>query len=364
MPPARDPRHSSPSCIAGELGRALGLPVPEIVLVELDAALGRGRAGSRDPGPARPERRPGHRYRLPARRAAVRSGGGPACPEPSAPEPELAADIVWFDALITNVDRTAQNVNLLVWHRRLWLIDHGAALYIHHTWRDPAAHARRPFERIADHVLLPYAGSIVDADGRLAARVDSELLARDRRARSPRPGSATGPTTSDGRTSTTCWPTRAPGRVRRGGGACPCRGVARSSTPSSGSSRGSIAASCSTPGIVLHSRPRRFLDARVELDPGGPPRARPRLRPGRGPRPPRDDPADRGRRSGRRADRPAEPSRALPLAGRPEQHDRPAVGGPHRPDRRPGGHARAPLRDARPRSPLRSSEPGAAWAAA
>ena len=162
--------------LAGELGRALGLAVPEIVLVELDASLGKA-----EPDPEIQD-------------LLVRSAGldigidflpgalpfDPAAgdrPGADAPEAALAADIVWFDSLVTNVDRTARNVNLLVWHRRLWLIDHGAALYIHHTWRDPATHARRPFERIADHVLLPYAGSIVEADARLATRVTDELLA-------------------------------------------------------------------------------------------------------------------------------------------------------------------------------------------
>ena len=75
---------------------------------------------------------------------------------------------MWFDGLVTNPDRSPQNPNLLVWHGRPWLIDHGAALYIHHTWRDPDEHARRPFVRIRDHVLLPYAGSIAAADARLA----------------------------------------------------------------------------------------------------------------------------------------------------------------------------------------------------
>lgn len=90
--------------------------------------------------------------------------------------PEFAADVVWLDALVTNPDRTAQNPNLLVWHGRPWLIDHGAALYIHHTWRDPDEHARRPFERIRDHVLLPYAGAIGAADSRHARRFDVALL--------------------------------------------------------------------------------------------------------------------------------------------------------------------------------------------
>ena len=92
-------------------------------------------------------------------------------------DPEFAADAVWLDALVTNPDRTAQNPNLLLWHGRLWLIDHGAAVYIHHTWRDPDEHARRPFERIRDHVLLPFAGSIEAADNRHAQRIDQALLA-------------------------------------------------------------------------------------------------------------------------------------------------------------------------------------------
>jgi hypothetical protein len=161
--------------VGGELGRALGLAVPEIVLVELDEALGK----------AEPDqeiqdllvRSAGLNLGLDFLPGALAfdpaSGGQPGA---DVPDPGLAADVVWFDALITNVDRTARNVNLLVWHRRLWLIDHGAALYIQHTWRDPDVHARGPFERIAEHVLLPYAGSIADADARLAPRISVELL--------------------------------------------------------------------------------------------------------------------------------------------------------------------------------------------
>ena len=84
--------------------------------------------------------------------------------------------MVWFDAFATNPDPTAQNPNILVWHGRPWLIDHGAALYVHHTWKDPAAHARRPFERIRDHILLPFAGPISAADDRLAPLVTRALL--------------------------------------------------------------------------------------------------------------------------------------------------------------------------------------------
>lgn len=161
--------------VAGELGRALGLPVPEIVLVELDPALGR----------AEPDqeiqdlltRSPGINLGIDFLPGALPfDPAAGARPGADVPDPALAADIVWFDGLIANVDRTPRNVNLLVWHSRLWLIDHGAALYVHFTWRDPAEHARRAFPQLVDHVLLPYAGSIGDADRRLAPRVTRELL--------------------------------------------------------------------------------------------------------------------------------------------------------------------------------------------
>ncbi len=162
------PRVLVAELIAGELGRALGLPVPEIVLVELDPAL----------APAEPD---GEIQDLLQRSPGLNLGldflpGALAFRPMTEVDPGLAADIVWFDGLITNVDRTVRNVNLLVWHHKLWMIDHGAALYIHFTWRDPAAHARRPFPKIADHVLLPYASSIAAADARLAPRISRDLL--------------------------------------------------------------------------------------------------------------------------------------------------------------------------------------------
>lgn len=156
--------------IVGELGRALGLPVPEIVLVELDAALG---AAEPDPEVADLVRGSGGTNLgidfLPGALAYSPAAG-------SGPDPDLAAAIVWFDALTMNPDRTPRNPNLLVWHGRTWCIDHGAAMYIHHTWRDPPEHARRPFEAIRDHVLLPVAGSIAESDERLALSVDRALV--------------------------------------------------------------------------------------------------------------------------------------------------------------------------------------------
>src|SRR5580765_1139033 len=153
--------------VAGELARALGvvapelgLAVPELVVVELDPAIGRAEpdAEIQDLLLASAGANLGVDF-LPGA-LPFRPPAGPA------PSPQLAAAIVWLDALVTNVDRTAQNTNLLHWHGRLWLIDHGAALYFHHGAGDLREHARRPFEAIADHVLLPYAGSVVEADER------------------------------------------------------------------------------------------------------------------------------------------------------------------------------------------------------
>ena len=92
------------------------------------------------------------------------------------PEPVVASSIVWFDALCSNVDRTARNTNMLMWHRRLWLIDHGAALYFHHAGGDYAARARDPFARIHEHVLLPFASALAEVDASLAARLTPDLV--------------------------------------------------------------------------------------------------------------------------------------------------------------------------------------------
>ena len=156
--------------VAGEIGRRLGLHVPELVVVDMDVAL-----AAAEPDPEIRE--------LLERSAGLNAGldylpgALPYRPRVDAPpSPEQAADIVWFDALVTNIDRTAKNPNLLVWHRRPWLIDHGAALYVQHTWREPAAHARRGFAQAKDHILLPVAGPIPDADARLAGRIDRGFL--------------------------------------------------------------------------------------------------------------------------------------------------------------------------------------------
>jgi hypothetical protein len=165
------PRALVAEWLAGELGRAFGLAVPELVAIEVDGGL----------GDAEPD---GEIQDLVHASAGLNLGvdflPGSLTFDPAAADaidPLVAADIVWLDAFVTNPDRSVANPNLLVWHGRTWCIDHGAALYVHHTWRDPDAHAARPFERIADHVLLPYAAPIDEAGERLAPLVTDALLA-------------------------------------------------------------------------------------------------------------------------------------------------------------------------------------------
>ncbi len=156
--------------VAGELARALGFLVPELTLVELDPTLGRA-----EPDPEIQDLLLGS--------AGLNLGvdflPGALPFDPAAEpavEPELAAGLVWLDALVTNPDRTARNANLLWWHGRLHPIDHGAALFFHHAPEPVPGHARRPFEQIAEHVLLPYAASVAEADARLAPQVTRGLL--------------------------------------------------------------------------------------------------------------------------------------------------------------------------------------------
>lgn len=160
--------------LAGELARALGLPMPELVLLELDPAL----------AAAEPdfevqellERSPGLNLGMDFLPGALPL----AAPGLAGIPPGLAADVVWFDAFVSNVDRTPRNPNMLLWHRRLWLIDHGAALYVHHGWNDDraaiVAQGAGRFPAIRDHVLLPVAGAIPEADGRLADKLDEAAI--------------------------------------------------------------------------------------------------------------------------------------------------------------------------------------------
>lgn len=155
--------------LAGELARAAGLLVPEIVLVELDPELART-----EPDPEIQD--------------LIRASAGlnlaldylPGSvmfdPVAETPDTDLASAIVWFDAYVTNVDRTPRNTNMLMWHRRLWLIDHGASLYFHHSWTNYHERSGDPFPLIKDHVLLRFAKSLAQADSKMTARITAQTV--------------------------------------------------------------------------------------------------------------------------------------------------------------------------------------------
>jgi hypothetical protein len=155
--------------LAGELARALALPVPEIVFVEVGAELARTEPD--------PEIQDLIRASAGLNLALDYLPGSVAFdPVAETVEADLASAVVWFDAYVTNIDRTARNTNMLMWHRRLWLIDHGAALYFHHNWDNYLARSRSPFPQIKDHVLLSRASALEEADARLSAAVTPELI--------------------------------------------------------------------------------------------------------------------------------------------------------------------------------------------
>lgn len=160
--------------VAGEIARQLGLLVPELVLVRLDPELGRA-----EPDPEIQDllnRSAGLNLALDYLPGSL--GFDPLVDPPA---PELASRILWFDALVTNVDRTPRNTNLLVWHGRLWLIDHGASLYFHHNWParegpDLERVSQRPFVTARDHILLPFATAIREADEELTPILTPQAL--------------------------------------------------------------------------------------------------------------------------------------------------------------------------------------------
>src|SRR6187399_3305794 len=147
------PKALTAELIAGELARAAGLRLPELAFIELEADLART-----EPDPeiqSLIQASAGLNLALDYLPGSVMFD-----PVVSQPEAGLASAIVWFDAFVTNVDRTARNTNMLMWHRQLWLIDHGAALYFHHSWEGYLERAGDAFALIRDHVLLPIADRI------------------------------------------------------------------------------------------------------------------------------------------------------------------------------------------------------------
>lgn len=155
--------------VSGEIARALELPVPEIAFMELDPVLGRS-----EPDPEISD--------LLEASAGLNLGlrflSGALNYEPmlNPPDAGLASAIVWFDAYVTNVDRTARNVNMLMWEEKLWLIDHGASLYFHHAWQGYGGRIRSPFALIKDHVLLRFASALPEADAVLSEMLTPEKI--------------------------------------------------------------------------------------------------------------------------------------------------------------------------------------------
>jgi hypothetical protein len=159
--------------IAAELGLELDLPIPSPAIVRLADGFGRG-----EPNPEIQDLlrgSVGENFGLAYLPGAL---GFDAAVDLAAVDPDLAAAIVWFDAYLTNVDRTARNPNLLRWEGRLWLIDHGAALYVHHRWEGWEGRIHSPFPQIKDHVLIPRAGDLGAADARLRPRLTDDVIRR------------------------------------------------------------------------------------------------------------------------------------------------------------------------------------------
>lgn len=156
--------------VSGEIGRVLNLRVPELVFMELGECIGRN-----EPDPE-------------IRELLLASIGlnlgldylpGATMFDPAAGDgvdAATASKAVWFDSFVTNIDRTTKNANLLLWHKQLYFIDHGASLYFHHNWRDIDVAAMNPFTAIKHHILLPWASEIAEVDKELRSRLDESAL--------------------------------------------------------------------------------------------------------------------------------------------------------------------------------------------
>jgi hypothetical protein len=157
--------------IAGEIGRALGLRVPELVLVDVEPALSRNE--------------PDYEVRQLLKASAGVNVGldylpGSTMFDPAARDTAPSAEaslLVWFDSFVLNVDRTPRNANLLVWHRKLYPIDHGAALFFHHNWTARENKIESPFMEIEHHILLPWANELEEAAATARSRLTPALFA-------------------------------------------------------------------------------------------------------------------------------------------------------------------------------------------
>lgn len=155
--------------IGGEIARKVGLRVPELVFANLDTAFGRTEPDEeiQDLLKASVGLNLGLHYL---------SGAITFDANVTVVNPLMASQIVWLDCLLTNVDRTPRNTNMLTWHRELWLIDHGAALYFHHSWHNWQEQAIRPFAQVKEHVLLSRASELNEVDASFKAILTPEII--------------------------------------------------------------------------------------------------------------------------------------------------------------------------------------------
>jgi len=155
--------------VGGQIAKALKLQLPELVFANLDEAFGRSEGDEEIQDLLQGSQ--GLNLAL-----HFLSGSITFDPVVTTVDDKLASQIVWLDAYITNVDRTFRNTNMLIWHKELWLIDHGACLYFHHSWNNWEQHAKSPFALIKDHVLLPQASLLKEVDAEFKALLTNEKL--------------------------------------------------------------------------------------------------------------------------------------------------------------------------------------------
>lgn len=155
--------------IGGEIARAVGLKLPELVFARLDEAFGRTEGDEEIQELL--QKSQGLNLAL-----HFLSGAIAFDPAVTNVDPELASRIVWLDAFITNIDRTAKNTNMLMWHKELWLIDHGACLLFQHSWTNIEAQSKSPFVYIKDHVLLAQASRLPETDRAMKQLLSEETL--------------------------------------------------------------------------------------------------------------------------------------------------------------------------------------------
>ena len=167
---AQGPKALIAELLGGEIARLLELNVPELALIELDPVLARNEPHEE----IREMIGASGGLNLGMRFLSSAFAYNPMLKPP--PAADLAAQIVWLDSYILNVDRSARNVNLLLWQNDLWLIDHGAAFYFHHDWSSAASKVTSPFALVRQHVLLPFASDVSAADALAQTRLSDERL--------------------------------------------------------------------------------------------------------------------------------------------------------------------------------------------